>query len=215
MQCQPRLPITDLLHDIDENLFASPDLFGVSPLEEAIASEVVGDVFLGYPGSSFMEMMEDARTHCPSYDTLQSSFIPELPIFAEDVTSLTFPFAETLPPSSNLVDFSSWSGSTEMMYGYEDDSTLSLAPSSSSSSSSSRLYEEYEYPTMVPSLFPSLVPFDSDTWDFEWTQRQREEERDSRVDPQSHEDGCPMSCPRCGWTASSPPVDPLSFWSYD
>lgn len=249
-QPSPLPPITDLLRDIDESWLAPPDAFGISPLEEAIASEVTDDVFLGLPGSSFMMMMEDARTpSLSSYDALQSPFIPDLPILAEDATSSSFPLAESLPPLPALVDFSSWPGSTDAMYDPEVDATppwssrlheeyeysttvdfsswpestdamydpgadavlsLSLPPPWSS-----RLHdEEDEYPTAVPSSsFPGLVPFDSDTRDFEWAQEgQRESERDSWVDRESYEDACSMRCPRCGRSASPPPLDPFVSW---
>jgi hypothetical protein len=213
-------------------------------------SEVTDDVFLGLPGSSFMAMMEDAGTpSLSSYDALRSPFIPELPILAEDATSSSFPLAESFPPLSALVDFSSWPGSTDAMYDPEVDATLSLPPPWSSRLDeeyeysttmvdfsswpestiamydpeadvtlslppplSSRLDEEYEYPSTVPSSFPGLVPFDSDTRGFEWVQGQRESERDSWVDRESYEDGCSMRCPRCCRSASTPPLDPLMSW---
>ena len=202
MQYQPRPlpPITDLLRVVDENWPAPPELFSISHLEEAIPSEGADDVFLGFPGLNYEEIIEDTRRPSLSYDAFRSPFVPSLPIQSEDATSSSFILTEFLQPPSPppLVDFSSWSGSTYAMDHFEADTSLSLPLPSS------RLREAY--PTTVSSL-PALIPLD--TWGLESAQRQRE--RDPWVDPVSNGDGC---CPRCGWSVSTPPVDPLA-WLYD
>ena len=189
-QPRPLPPISDLLRAVDENWPAPPNLFNFSHLEETIAAEGAEDVFLGPPGSTFTELIEDARMPSLSYDAFRSPYVPNLPIQAEDATSSSFP----------LVDFSSWSGSTHAMNDSEAGTTLSLPLPSS------RLHEEY--PTTEPS-FPGLIPLD--TWGFDWARRERRE----RVDPEPYGDECSMRCPRCGWSAPTPPVDPLMSWLYD
>jgi len=191
-QTRPLPPISELLRAVDENWPAPADLFSVSRLEETIEAAGPGDVFLGLPSSTFTELIEDARMpSLLSYDALRSPFLSDLPIQAEGVTSSSFPF----------VDFSSWSGSTHGMNDFEADITLSLPPRSS------LLHEEY--PT-VESSFPGLIS--SDVWGFDWARRERE-----RVDPEPYRDGeeCSMRCPRCGWSAPTPPVEPLVSWLYD
>lgn len=155
-------------------------------------AEGADDVFLGLPGPTFTEWIEDARMpSLLSYDAFRSPFVPNLPIQAEDATSSSFP----------LFDFSSWSGSTHALNDFEADTTLSLPLPSS------LLHEEY-FSTEPP--FPGLIPFDA--WGFDWARREHE-----RVDPQPYRDGdeCSMRCPRCGWSAPTPPVEPLVSWLYD
>jgi len=108
VQYQPRPlpPISELLRAVDENWPAPPSLFSLSHLEETIAAEGADDVFLGLPGSTFTEWIEDARMpSLLSYDAFRSPFVPNLPIQAEDATSSSFP----------LFDFSSWSGSAHAL----------------------------------------------------------------------------------------------------
>ena len=202
-QLRPLPPITDLLRAVDENWLAPPDLLSISYLEEAITSEGAGDDFLGFPNPVFAEIMEDAPRPSISYDASRSPFVPNFSIQAEDATSSSFPLQDSLRLPPALVDFSSWPGflPVPVMDDFEADTTLSLPPLSS------LLHDAY--PTMEPS-FPGPIPFD--TWGFEQAERQRERERDSWLDLESYGDECSTRCPRCGWSAPAPPVEPLTSW---
>jgi hypothetical protein len=191
--------MADLLRAVDENWLAPPASFSISYLEEAIASEGPDDDLLGFPNHIFAEIMEDAPRSRVSYDASRSPFVPNFSIQAEDATSSSFPLPDSLRLPPALVDFSSWPGFLPVMNDFEADTTLSLPPLSS-------LLRE-AYPTMEPS-FPGLIPFD--TWGFERAERQRERERDSWVDLESYGDECSTRCPRCGWSAPTPPVEPLT-----